>query len=101
MFTYCLLSATVVYLLSSYVTSQFDIEYSLEPINMFRILFLWTGNSGLSQMDTVFARLNAKSNVEVVCASDKPHKIHAVAVDVMKELGLNIRTDQNPIIQIS
>lgn len=55
-----------------------------------KILFLSTGNSNRSQMAEGFLRKLAGDKVEVVSAGIKPGEINPLAVEVMKEAGIDI-----------
>jgi len=57
---------------------------------MIRILFLCTGNAGRSQMAAAFARRLCPRDTEIVCAGDSRQEVHPKAVEVMKEIGLDI-----------
>ena len=55
-----------------------------------RVLFLCVHNSARSQMAEGFARALAPPGVEVMSAGTKPGKVHARAIEVMHEVGLDI-----------
>jgi PAS domain S-box-containing protein len=57
---------------------------------MFHLLFLCTGNSGRSQMAAVLARQLAPRSVEIQSAGDRRWTIHPQAVQVMREIGLEL-----------
>jgi two-component system phosphate regulon sensor histidine kinase PhoR len=54
------------------------------------VLFLCTGNSCRSQMAEGFARQLAPSGTRVYSAGTDPKPIHPLAIQVMKELGIDI-----------
>ena len=56
------------------------------------ILFLCTANSCRSQMAEGFARHFAKAPVKIYSAGTAPTKIHPMAIQVMKEVGIDIST---------
>jgi arsenate reductase len=55
-----------------------------------RILILCTGNSARSQMAEGFLRHLSKGSVEVHSAGTKPVGVNPLAVDVMREMGVDI-----------
>lgn len=55
-----------------------------------RILFLCTGNSCRSQMAEGFARRLAPAGVEVLSAGTEPRGLHPLAVEIMREAGVDI-----------
>ena len=54
------------------------------------ILFLCTANSCRSQMAEGFARRVAPHDVEVCSAGTEPKTVHPLAIQVMKEVGIDI-----------
>ena len=60
-----------------------------------KILILSTGNSNRSQMAEGFLRKLAGESVEVVSAGIEPGEINPLAVEVMKEVGVDI-SNQKP-----
>ncbi len=62
-------------------------------MNALRILFVCTGNRARSQMGEGWARYLAPPGVEVFSAGTKPNPkgVHARAVEVMRERGVDIR----------
>jgi len=57
---------------------------------MFRILFLSTGASGLSQVAASFAKVYAPKNLEIISANDNGPLINPIAANVLEEMGLAI-----------
>lgn len=55
-----------------------------------RVLFLCTGNSARSQMAESLFRLIVGNHIEAVSAGTHPVGLNPIAVDVMKELGVDI-----------
>jgi arsenate reductase len=55
-----------------------------------RVLILCTGNSARSQMAEGLLRHDAGSRFEVVSAGTKPGSVRPEAIEVMKELGIDI-----------
>ena len=55
-----------------------------------RILFVCTGNSARSQMAEGLARRLAARGVEVASAGTHPAGIHPLAIEAMRELGIDI-----------
>jgi arsenate reductase len=55
-----------------------------------RVLMLCIHNSARSQMAEGFARVMAPPEVEVWSAGSKPGKVHPIAIEVMKEAGIDI-----------
>ena len=63
---------------------------------MVKILFLCTGNSGRSQMAEGMLRNLAQNPIQVLSAGSIPAEtVHPSAVEVMREIGLDI-SDQVP-----
>jgi arsenate reductase len=56
-----------------------------------RALFLCIHNSARSQMAEGFARHYAPAEVEIVSAGTEPRGVNPLAVQVMEELGIDIR----------
>lgn len=59
-------------------------------MNTVRILVLCTGNSCRSQIAEGFFRHYGGSNVEVYSAGLTPKGVHPIAIQVMKEIGIDI-----------
>ena len=55
-----------------------------------KVLFLCTHNSARSQMAEGLARLLAPSSVQVWSAGTKPRGVHPHAIEVMRELGIDL-----------
>lgn len=55
-----------------------------------RVLFLCVHNSARSQMAEGFARALAPPGVEVWSAGTEPGKVHEMAIEVMREVGVDI-----------
>jgi arsenate reductase len=55
-----------------------------------RVLFLCMGNSCRSQMAEGFARHYGRGVLEVYSAGTKPTALHPLAVEVMREVGIDI-----------
>ena len=55
-----------------------------------RVLFLCTGNSARSQIAEGFARKMAPPGVEVWSAGIEPARLDPIAVEVMREVGIDI-----------
>ena len=60
-----------------------------------RVLFLCVHNSARSQMAEGFARAFAPADVEVWSAGTEPGKVHERAVEVMKEMGIDITVQRS------
>jgi arsenate reductase (thioredoxin) len=60
-----------------------------------RVLFLCVGNSARSQMAEGFARKFAPPDVEIWSAGIEPKTLNPAAIEVMKEIGIDI-ADQRP-----
>ena len=55
-----------------------------------RVLFLCVGNSARSQIAEGFARAMAPPGTEIWSAGSRPGQLNPVAVEVMKEVGIDI-----------
>lgn len=55
-----------------------------------RVLFLCIHNSARSQMAEGFARSLAPAGVQVMSAGTEPGKVHERAIEVMKEIGIDL-----------
>ena len=55
-----------------------------------KVLFLCTGNSARSQMAEGFLRRYAGDQYEVLSAGTKPSKLNPLAVEAMREIGIDI-----------
>jgi arsenate reductase len=55
-----------------------------------RVLFLCTHNSARSQMAEAFARKVAPEGAEIWSAGTEPSKVHPLAIEVMKEIGVEM-----------
>jgi arsenate reductase len=60
-----------------------------------RALFLCVHNSARSQMAEGFARHFAPDGVEIWSAGSEPSEVNPVAVEVMKELGIDITAQRS------
>jgi arsenate reductase len=56
-----------------------------------RVLFICTGNSARSQIAEGYLRHIASDRFEVFSAGLKPRPIHPLAIEVMDEIGVDIR----------
>lgn len=59
-------------------------------MNKKRVLILCTGNSCRSQMAEGILRHYGNERIEVFSAGTKPSQVHPIAVQVMKEIGIDI-----------
>jgi arsenate reductase len=66
-----------------------------------KVLFLCTGNSARSQMAEGLARDLSKGILEVSSAGLNPKGIHPMAIEVMDEMGINIRSQTSKKIELS
>jgi arsenate reductase (thioredoxin) len=57
---------------------------------MLRVLIICTGNSARSQMAEGLLRSTSTGNIEVHSAGTRPSRVNPLAIDVMKELGVDI-----------
>jgi len=64
-----------------------------------KVLFLCTHNSARSQMAEGFLRIFYDSKYEVYSAGIKPSSVNPYAVEVMKEIGIDISTNRSKSIE--
>ena len=62
-----------------------------EPSKL-RVLFLCTGNSCRSQMAEGWARAMKRDTIEAYSAGTSPHGMNRLAVEAMREVGVDITT---------
>jgi arsenate reductase (thioredoxin) len=60
-----------------------------------KVLFLCTGNSARSQMAEAFLRDMAGDRFEALSAGITPRGLHPLAVEVMREIGIDISQQQS------
>ncbi|MBI3626154.1 MAG: arsenate reductase ArsC [Candidatus Rokubacteria bacterium] len=60
-----------------------------------KVLFLCTGNSARSQMAEAFARAYGKEKVAAFSAGLEPKRLHPVAVEVMREKGIDVSRQES------
>ncbi len=60
-----------------------------------KVLFLCTGNSARSQMAEAFARVYGKEKVAAFSAGLEPKRLHPVAVEVMREKGIDVSRQES------
>lgn len=60
-----------------------------------RVLFLCVHNSARSQMAEGFARALAPAEVEVWSAGSEPRGVNPLAIEVMREVGIDIRAQRS------
>ncbi|MDX2023197.1 MAG: arsenate reductase ArsC [Deltaproteobacteria bacterium] len=63
------------------------------------ILFLCVANSARSQMAEGLARWLFSSDVSVQSAGSEPTKVNPYAIEVMRELGVNLETQHSKSVQ--
>ena len=63
------------------------------------VLFLCVANSSRSQMAEGLAREMAPEEVEIFSAGSNPTSVNPAAMDVMEEIGIDIRKQQSKSIQ--
>jgi arsenate reductase (thioredoxin) len=63
------------------------------------ILFLCVANSARSQMAEGLARMIFGDRVAVMSAGSEPSKVNPYAIDVMRELGIDLRTHHSKSVQ--
>lgn len=64
----------------------------MEKVN---VLFLCTGNSCRSQMAEAFVRKYSRDSIAVYSAGLEPRPVHEMAIEVMKEVGVDISGQQS------
>jgi arsenate reductase (thioredoxin) len=64
-----------------------------------RILFLCTGNSARSQMAEALLRFKVPSDWEIHSAGTKPKGLNPLAVEAMKEIGIDISHQHSKDVQ--
>src|SRR5262245_27482516 len=62
------------------------------------VLFLCVHNSARSQMAEGFARAIAPPDGEVMSAGTEPSRVHPMAIDVMREVGIDISGQRSKLI---
>lgn len=62
---------------------------------MKKTLFVCTGNSARSQMAEGFARVHGKEKVQALSAGLEPKGLNPMAVEVMREAGIDISSQQS------
>ena len=60
-----------------------------------RVLMLCVHNSARSQMAEGFARSTAPADCQVWSAGSRPSRVHPMAVQVMKEIGIDISSQRS------
>lgn len=60
-----------------------------------KVLFLCTGNSARSQMAEAFLRQEAGERFEALSAGIEPRGLHPLAVEAMREIGIDISRQQS------
>ncbi|MBI1796524.1 MAG: arsenate reductase ArsC [Candidatus Eisenbacteria bacterium] len=60
-----------------------------------RVLFLCVHNSARSQMAEGFARALAPPGVEVISAGSEPSTVHPLAIEVMREAGIDLGSQRS------
>jgi len=65
-----------------------------------RVLFVCTGNSARSQMAEGLLRQSAGDRFEVASAGTNPHGLHPLAVQVMREVGIDISQHQSKSLDL-
>lgn len=63
--------------------------------NLFKVMFVCTGNSARSQMAEGFARQFGQGRVEPYSAGMEPTKLNPFAVAVMQEKGIDISSQRS------
>ena len=64
-----------------------------------RVLFLCTHNSARSQIAEGLARSMAPDGAEVWSAGTKPSRVHPLAVEVMKEIGIDLSAQRSKAME--
>ncbi len=64
-----------------------------------RVLFLCTGNSARSQMAEGFLRTYGGNDFEVYSAGTDPKGLHPLAVETMREIGIDISGHQSKSLE--
>lgn len=64
-----------------------------------RILFLCTGNSARSQMAEGWLRALAGDQFEVHSAGTLPSRVHPLAIDVMRECGIDLSSHRSKSVE--
>ena len=65
------------------------------------VLFLWTGNSGRSQMAEGLLRYLAGERFEALSAGLEPgNEVHPMAIQVMAEIGIDISSQQPKAVDV-
>ena len=72
-------------LIYGHILLYYRLLFKKRDYNMFRILFLCTGNSGRSTIASEFSKKIAPDGIEILAASDKKYNLHPDALLVMEE----------------
>lgn len=65
-----------------------------------KVLFLCTGNSARSQMAEAFLRKYGNDKFDAFSAGTEPKPIHPMAVKVMKEVGIDISSQNSKDLKL-
>jgi len=68
-------------------------------MNKIKVLFLCTGNSARSQMAEALLRKYAANRFEPYSAGLEPKPIHPLAIEVMREVGIDISNQRSKNIE--
>lgn len=70
------------------------------PEDKSRVLFLCIANSCRSQMAEGFLRVAAAGSFEVFSAGSEPTNVHPMAIEVMREVGIDISEQRSKSVSV-
>jgi thioredoxin type arsenate reductase len=74
-------------------------DFALDPIFMRKILFLCVANSARSQIAEGLAKVLLKGKAQVQSAGSYPSHINTYAIEVMREIGIDISQQRSKSVE--
>jgi protein-tyrosine-phosphatase/DNA-binding transcriptional ArsR family regulator len=78
------------------LAKDFSDRHLIQPV---RVLFLCTHNSARSQMAEGILRTHSKGQVQVFSAGTEPADVHPLAIEVMRQMGIDLRTHRSKSLE--